>query len=202
MMLTSLRSSGYLFAAMLLFQLVFCLRATAVSVPRRQTNDTVTNAYNADDVTKSVTRQKTFGTCQCFGDRSFETRFDRAYTVVKAQVISEWTSCKLCRGWNDHPFKIHVYVVRIIHQMKGPRMSEYSRVQGFSNVDMCGRRLMNGEYYLLMLPDPSRTSATSFWINPRKWPQVSQCEVDRYSDLSIEQVRFITTKRWLWSHYS
>lgn len=195
------RSFANLSLTMLLFQLVITSQAIQFSVSWSQTNGTVSRISNVDNMAGGAARQKMFGKCLCFGNRTFEQRFERAYTVVKAQVIREWTSCKYCRIWNDDQYKIHVYVIQILYQMKGPKMSEYSRIQGFSFWDLCGRRLRNAEYYLLMLPDPGRTSPGSFWLNSKKWPQVSQCEIDRFSDLTIKQVEFITTMRWLWNFF-
>lgn len=147
----------------------------------------------------SMVRQQLYGTCRCMG-RTFEQRFDAAFTVVKAQVIREQSSCKICRAWNDDSLKIHMYIIKIWYQSKGPKMTEYSTIQGFSYHNLCGRRLRLGQDYLLMLPDPGRTSPGSFWFKPKKWPQVSQCEVDYFPHLTDKQFHYILNKRWRWEY--
>lgn len=144
-----------------------------------------------------VNKQISIGTCQC-PKRSFDQQYKAAYTVTKATVINERTDCKLCHGGMRNELRIHIYFMRIRYQMKGPNLGEYFTIQGLAYVNLCGIRLRIGDTYLLMLPNPRLTSLGSFWINPTTWPQVSQCETYRFSDLTAEQFRYSQQRRWEW----
>lgn len=199
MSLTTLRSAAFgLVIVLVLIRTAPASGAASISGSWDKTDSAACRTSIAIRVNESAAaKQKTYGNCQCNGG-TFGQRFERAYTVVKARVIAEWTSCKYCRAWNGNQYRIHVYVIQIQYQMKGPKMRRVPRVQGFSFSDLCGRRLRNGESYLLMLPDPRQTSTDSFWFRPKMWPHVSQCEMDRFTDLTISQIKYLVAKRRRW----
>lgn len=102
--------------------------------------------------------------CRCPPtSRDFKRQFVKAHVVVRAYVLSQFTSCHLCPKPSDRRNAIRVYALYTHKQFKGPRAGSVFYAQAFDNIKFCGVRLLTGQTYMLNLADPKKISKASHW---------------------------------------
>lgn len=104
------------------------------------------------------------GGCRCPArSDDFKRQFLRAHIVVRAFVLSQFTSCHLCPKPSDRRNAVRVYAMYTYKQFKGPKAGSVFYAQAFDNIRYCGVRLRTGQTYMLNLADPRKISRASHW---------------------------------------
>lgn len=104
------------------------------------------------------------GRCRCPArSNDFKRQFLSAHIVVRAFVLSQFTSCHLCPQPSDRRNAIRVYALYTYKQFKGPRAGSVFYAQAFDNIRYCGVRLRTGQAYMLNLANPKKISSASHW---------------------------------------
>lgn len=107
---------------------------------------------------------------------NFASKFREAHSVVRAFVLSQYTSCHLCASGLDKRNAVRIYRLYTYKKFKGKRPLEkyVFTAQSMDDVNYCGVRLVTSETYMLNLADKGRISQASHWT--KGWYVLESCQ--------------------------
>lgn len=132
--------------------------------------------------------------CRCpRSAANFNRQFYKAHKVVKAVVLSQFTSCHLCDGPSDRANAVRVYALYTYKVFKGSTPGAVFYSQAFENLNYCGVKLRTGQTYMLNLADPRRISGASHWT--RGWFVLEACQSHfNWRALTSKQQQFLYSR--------
>eukprot|EP00177_Eucheuma_denticulatum_P000557 GFKZ01001000.1.p1 GENE.GFKZ01001000.1~~GFKZ01001000.1.p1 ORF type:complete len:161 (+),score=0.58 GFKZ01001000.1:107-589(+) len=132
--------------------------------------------------------------CRCPPESdNFTRQYYKAHIVVRAYVLSQFSSCHLCPRPADRRNAVRVYALYTFRKYRGPHPGSVFYAQSFENTRYCGVRLRTGESYMLNLANPRDTSAASHWT--QGWYVLEACQSHyNWAALNRRQQAFLNSR--------